>query len=194
MIRNFKTKKSRKTKTSQNNSSDLQYIDYNITTTIDSAGTVFKVTMPVYGTNASSRVGDKIRMLKLDLNLFFLSSAETQFRFTVIQGIGYIPALATTGVFSPGVSTTVDITSHFRAGAIGRYFKVLVDDAFVMIPSSSNAQKAKKLRLDIPIKEGNFEPGGNDLFSGQLYIIAISDSTLAPHPGLECAARLWYMG
>jgi len=181
-----------KKKTSQNNTSSLQYVDYNITTTIDSAGTVFKVTMPVYGTGASNRIGDKIKMLKLDLNLFFLSSSETQFRFTVIQCLGYVSTLATTGVFAPGVSTTVDITSHFRAGAVGTYFHVLVDDAFVMIPSASNAQKSKRHRLSIPFKKGCFEPGGNDLFSGQLYIIAISDSTLAPHPGMECAARFWF--
>lgn len=188
MINSTKTKNTKK----QNSTAALQSIDYNITATVDSAGTVWKIPQPVYGTAPNNRIGDRIKYVKFDLNLFFLSSAETQFRFIILQTIGFVSTLATSAVLSAGVSTTVDITSMFRPGIIGRYCHVLVDEAFVMIPQASNAQRSMRLSLRLPVSNISFEPGGNDVFSGQLYVIAISDSALAPHPGIEMATRLWF--
>lgn len=162
--------------------------------TFSSSGNQYELSNPAQGTTDSTRVGDKLRLRGLRLRFTLVPGDTTQTcRIIVYQYKGnsslHTPAIsevlqsAYIGVDSPLAPFTHDYRNQF----------IILMDKTITLDSVSHPVKSykKKVPLKYAKKQIAFTAGSTD-GSNKVYMIAISDSTAAPHPQINFICRLFY--
>jgi len=165
---------------------------------IGAGGTLFNLSIVPQGDAQSTRIGDFIHARKLVFNyslytanadivttirLIFFRWQSTQFALPVIADI--LEAAASSNVLS-----------HYNYQFQDNY-KVLWEKQYQVAGTATNPTVTSSIGatgLAIPLKGNNdieFSLGAT-VGSNQIYLLALSDSSLAPFPLLNFSARLYY--
>lgn len=144
------------------------------------------------GIAAIQRVGDRININRVDGRLHMVVADTTNLmRVCIIYVKGYDIGGSFTNFFANGTSGSPDVTSQFQPYGRGQAFEVMYDRTFNLCAQASNTQIVADFSCYVnrPIA---YQPASPVSLAGNLYLIAMSDSSVAPHPLLAGTTRLYF--
>jgi len=150
-------------------SSELKFIDTNVSAVVSAGGTWTRINLPTQGNTASNRVADRARILCLEHIGQFNVSALDVLRLIIIQtkGINLIPPTTNDLLVSP--YPVVPYVYNAR-----EIYDVISDDVITMSPNGDTEIVAFKRSIKCKFSEMKFISGTSNVYSGQLYVLAIS--------------------
>ena len=144
------------------------------------------------GLQVFQRIGDIIRISHVDFRIHMIVADVTNLlRFTLVYVHGFDIGAAFNNFFSNGVSGAPDVTSMFLPYARGKSFEVLYDRSYNLTQQSNNTQ----IITDFSVPVGrtiSYQQSSPVSLAGNLYLIVMSDSSVAPHPNWQGTTRFWF--
>ncbi len=152
---------------------EIKFTDFGTNAIVTNTGTIFTLTMPAQGTSSNQRVGDRLHILKLDMQMYLtLATANSDVvRIIFFQEKG----LASTTPTASSILQSVTPTSQLLYNARDLYH-ILYDELFGVCVNSSTSIRVVRTGLKIPIKDIHFVSGSTTPFSGQIWALALTSS------------------
>lgn len=172
----------------------LKCVTTNVTGVLLTTGLVSLLNLPnTQGVAVNQRLGDQVLIDHLKIKfLMYYGDDVNVVRFVVMQLVGNQFPIALSDIFAPGASTSVDVTSLYNPFMENKLFHILVDKTVILSSSSSAAAKSHEFKLFPKIKTLPYVAGTNQLQAGPLYVLAMSDSGVAPSPSFDFTAQLYF--
>jgi hypothetical protein len=167
---------------------ELKYVDTTSNVQPSAAGNWYTVTFPSQGSTSITRVGDRARLRDIEFS-YSLTQTSGQLadvvRIVMIQEKG----------LSAGVPTTASLLAYANPIAPLTYnanelYEVIHDEYVDMSPYSTHMCRSKKLHLSPRIPELRFQAATTTLYSGQIYMLAITYNNTNVSPLFIW--RLWF--
>jgi len=172
----------------------MKYSNEAFTTGLNTAGVLVALVSPAQGLSAINRTGDQIHLEKIEINWQgYANSIDIQntFRVIIFQMVGAsVPTAAT--VLQNGASGAIDDTSLLQAYCDPKVLRILSDEWIPSCYTGSNSVVVRRHVFKPKISLLPFAPGSTFLEAGQIYVLAFSDSGIAPNPIFNFTARSWF--
>lgn len=193
----------KKVKTAVNSFAERKWVDWSLyvanansdlsvstTATLINTGMLKSI---VNGTNEySNRIGGEIKLKSIDIKLKCYMGLSTDFnnivRVCIFQWRNQSSTLTTTApILYDWASASTGILSGYNPEQAGD-FRVLLDKKYTLSQAGDSTKVSRKLtnRLDKIIK---FNRITGDVAKGEIFIIAVSDSSSSPNPNLGIDMR-----
>lgn len=174
--------------------SETKYYDKLATANVDASGSLIRLTEVPIGQTDSSRIGDKLTMRAFQFKLQF-GIADTYNMLRVILFQWYPNTTLSPPAGNDILIGTLGLLTSFMSMYTHDYlnqFHILYDK-MMYVDSARNHQQTivKKINLKYAKKVINFTAGSIE-GSNHLYLLLVSDSTAASHPGFNLESRVWY--
>lgn len=146
--------------------------------TVISTGIVYATAVPGQGTTSSQRIGDNIKLVAFTLSYSCtLNTAlpSDVLRIIVVQCIGAPATPSVTTLLNATGSGSVTAWSQYNIN-VRRQYHVLYDKFHVMCPSAQNTRICQMVQFMPKIKDIEFIAGGTTVYSGQPYVIMLTNS------------------
>ncbi len=154
---------------------EVKYKSTIYSTPFTAAGSIQAIDFPTQGTTSTSRVGDRCRLIKLDIKgSMFTSNFSVLNRIIVFQCKGLNP---------PGSPPAVsDILAYARADAPYLYnarelYDIVCDHTWVNCVNGDTQMKLLEWSCDPVIKDLRFASGSTTVYNGQMFFLAITNNT-----------------
>lgn len=157
---------------------------------VDFNGTLWNINPPIVGTSAITRIGDSVNAHMLEVRgTWLVGSTTNQVRFMVIK---WRPDNATdvplAQDFFPLVGAPAAPLSNRNPSVITSRFQVLADRTMTL----HQANPIRDFSLRIYLKHKMKFNTGLQTGKGMLYIVAVSDDGVIPHPSFSWFSKLTY--
>lgn len=174
--------------------SETKYFDLLAVSNVDASGSLIRLTEVPIGQTDSSRIGDKLTMRAFQFRLQF-GVADTYNVCRVIIFQWYPNTTLSPPSGNSILSATLGTLTSFMSFYTHDYqnqFHILFDRImYVDIDRNHQQTITKKINMKYAKKFINFTAGSIE-GSNHLYMLLLSDSTAATHPGFNLRSRLWY--
>lgn len=184
-----------------NSNLEKKYFDTLLSGTVSTTAQISKLTTIPTGTTDSTRVGDKVKMLSLNLRfLFGAADATNVCRFIIFQwhlNDGTAPVV-TDILNNTGVT---DVFMAYYNHDQGKNFTVLCDKMIISCLNASNANvwfkwrhsfnRKRKLSDKFVKNTIKFIAAANTGMD-HIYMLIVSDSSALTHPGYNLDSRVTY--
>lgn len=167
-------------------SSELKAVSTYTNTGVTNAGVWTKINFPLQGTQSDERVADRVRAVTLEHIGSFTTSLADTLRIIVLQTKGYFTTVPTTSEVLLGASAGSPIVYNAR-----ELYEILADNYISMSPTGDSTVVTFRRYIKVKMPELKFKAGSADVYSGQIYVLAICLSgagTMAQGNDY----RLWY--
>lgn len=156
---------------------------------VDYSGVVFNLFSIVQGDGQSQRIGDEVH-IKSILARFSIVHGDTNnmVRVVILRWLNDQADATPTNILE-GISSTQAPLSPFNWN-YRRDFVVLYDNLFAC-STYTNANLVEKLYIK-RVGKLQFNPAASTVKSNGLYLFAISDSSIAPHPTIQYYTSIPY--
>jgi hypothetical protein len=144
------------------------------------------------GILSNQRIGDIIRLRRADFRFNMVGGDNTNvMRIFMVYNKGLPPTGVLSDWLNVGASGTQDVTSILETYLKHRNFEVLYDQTWTLCVNSNTANHAEEFSIPIN-RDIVFSYNNTTSVSGQLFLVAISDSGVVPHPQLNMNCIVWY--
>lgn len=188
---------------------EFKYVDQSLTTTVNTAWNAILTRPLTYipeGTTVADRIGNKLLISKIHLKcIVTVGDATNLYRILVIK-FGHCPtaALGIQNVLeAPSAATPFQIMSYLKRNAPSKY-KILWDSGVQSLVGDGAAgayrtnicQRQHNVKLNFPHGElvQYANSNANSEVNGFTYVVACSDSVLAPNVGIQTMSRVIFQG
>lgn len=168
---------------------EWKYRDTNTGCNFDTTGLVGAIGFPSQGLTATTRVADRMVLGNLDLNLYcpIVNGNTDYIRLIIFQTIGYDPLAAPPTVAA--VLESANVLSAYKYNS-DKQFHIICDFKKLMTNVGNNRAIKLSKRCEPVIKSCNFLTGVADVYSGQLWYLAIGTQALGNNSSLYM--RVWF--
>ena len=175
---------------------ETKYLSTSEALTVDYNGVIRKLSGTIQGGADYQRVGDQITCRSITVRFAPTNTADT---FNICRMILF-RWTQDDNVTSPYASSILDSTGYTTAPLSGWFFdamrakkfKVLYDKSFDTNADLSVASNfPRKVHIKLNSKVNYFNATANG--TGNIYMLLISDSSIAPHPIINYASQLFYV-
>lgn len=171
----------------------LKAITTNFAGTLTTAGTITVLTQPPQGLGTAQRTGDEINIENIELcTLSYYGDNVNVIRYILLQMKGITPALALATFLQNGASGAPDVTSLYVPFYEGRFFDVIYDKTIVLSQNATNSAVVDRQVLQPRVRTIPFIPASSTVVSGDVVLLALSDSGIVPNPSFDFTCRLWF--
>lgn len=177
---------------------ESKFTETSFATTIDHSGSILAIDVPAQGDSDQQRNGDAIRPMKLSLRgVITQGDTSNVVRVIVFRWNLFPTALAplvSSVLLSASLGGANAPLSHYSHDHIQAKQSTILMDRTYYVGDNGNGYIAR-LRKDINLKKQRmmqFNAGSATDARYRYYILVVSDSAVATHPGFNCIARLHY--
>lgn len=174
-----------------------KYFDVQVAGSMTATPSYNVLTLIPQGAGQSQRVGDKLRIIRIDINMSVVTANADVYNTIRIVWFRWIP---NTSALTPGSTsiledpTNQNTRSHYNYEGRKEYH-VLKDNFFGMTGTSTNPTVSSlhterfSLKCDHDVVYNLGATTGCD----HVYSLVLSDSAVTPYPGIDMWVRVWYL-
>lgn len=153
---------------------EIKCTDTAINSTISNTGTISTISLPSQGLAFNQRTGDRMSIRGFDFSMAYTASASDYVRIIVFQEKGLASATPT----ASSILQTVQIAAPVLYNAREQYH-ILSDELFTMVTGTTSVIRTHRTGLDVPIKDIHFQAASTTTYSGQIWMLALTNTNLS---------------
>jgi hypothetical protein len=161
---------------------------------VSSTGIFQKMSAIAQGTTNYQRTGDLIKLADLQFNALCVygDAVGNAMRIVIFQTVGGFTPAALSDLFAFGGTGSEDFTSQFLPNLLGRRIHLLYDELLTMNPNGSNGLTIRRGWLKPKVREIEYTAGTTNIVNGEIWVVAMTDSAVIPHPALDLSVEIPY--
>lgn len=175
----------------------LKYFDVEVVGSVTATASYNVLTSVAQGVAQSQRIGDKVRVVKIDIHLSLVTANSDVYNTVRLVWFRWTP---NTAALTPGATsilenpTTQGTRSHYNYEGRKEYH-ILKDMFFGMTGTSTNPTPGslRVERMSIRCDHDVVYNLGATTGCNHVYGLVLSDSAITPYPEIDYWARVWYL-